>query len=134
MANDCKVIVDEKTVELLVSPEILSRSAGASLLPLCLPTDSLTRSREPSAQVSNSPQSHLCRRQLLDDLVSSSELRVRDPVFGSSTLARRRHPDCFVRLFPRLLFRLRTRRRPSSVLLSNRQTLGQKVQRRFRDE
>jgi ariadne-1 len=25
MANDCKVIVDEKTVELLVSPDILSR-------------------------------------------------------------------------------------------------------------
>lgn len=127
MANDCKVIVDEKTVELLVSPEILARRVAFSLSEL--PCRWLNRSVSSQMQVPHAAQSNLRGRQLLHDMVSSSKLRVRDPVLGSSAVPRRRHPDRDVRVLARVLLRVRTRWRPSTLLLSDRQEVEQEMQR-----
>ena len=118
MGSKCNVIVDEKTVELLVEPDVMARSvthSSCTSLQLTL--------RE---QVQDSPEPNLRRRRQPTPLVSRAQLRVRDPLLRPLPLSRRRHSHRRLRLRQLVLLRMR-RSGSSTVLLSYRQAVVEEV-------
>jgi hypothetical protein len=134
MDSKCKMVIDERTIELLVSPATNERCAlGGALGGPCVWTadpDPLFGLSVNKVQIPAQPI--LRRRRPPPPLVPRAQLRVCSRVPSADKGSPHHRTLGQVRVRESVLLRLRTRR-SSAVLLRAREEVAQEVQGRFRD-